>query len=54
MKRLQTNVDICVENYELGKEKSDKLKLDAEMSNGLFKGSREYSKFKISGNGDRN
>lgn len=54
MKRLQTNVDICVENYELGKEKSDKLKLDAEMRNGLFKGSREYSKFKINGNGDRN
>lgn len=45
MKRLQTNVGICLENYELGKKKLDKLKLDAEMWNVLTKRSREYSKF---------
>ena len=37
MTRLETHVGICVENYELGKEKLDKLKLDAEMGNVFIK-----------------
>lgn len=54
MKRLQTNVGSCVENYELGKEKLDKLNLDAEMGNVFIKRSREYAKLRVNGNGDRN